>query len=432
MAGLPPAPCDRSLFYSSRVAAADCENEARGTHVRTAPPLSCRVIGAAFALLLLATPVALGADEESAAETPAAQPAPVSEPAAIPAAEVATHWQQTHATLTSIQERTEAQKARLETQSDLDKIEGELPPEARKASDRLDGNITPDALVEIESSWKGRAERYGVWNKELADRIDALSRDLAALDALEGPWQKTGEAAPGTLAKPIVESIDSTLREIHKTRRLVRDRQNSVLVQQDRLAKLLQEVTAVLARVKSVRRDQQQNLLVVDSVPLWTALDREHFEDDKLEELGLPISDAARQATTFFRLQRERVGFFLLFILVTIAAVLGLRRKAVSWIGEDESLAPIIDSLSRPISGGFLVAAISFPWLFPERPDVFSGLIALLVIPPLIYFLAPLVSPSVRRAVYALATWLVLNLFRIYLVPDPLASRLAVTSSTSP
>jgi len=396
--------------------------------VRTAPPLARRAIGAAFALLLLvlAAPAALGADEKPAAPAPGAEAEPAAEPAAIPAAEVPTRWQETHATLSSIQQRTEARKARLETHSDLDEIEKKLRPEAQQATDRLDGPITPDALVEIESNWKGRADRYDTWNQELAERIDALSRDLAALETLEGPWQKTSEAAPGTLAKPIVESIDSTLHEIHKTRRLVSERQNAVLVQQDRLAKLLQEVAAVLAQVKSVRRSHQKNLLVVDSVPLWTALSREQLTDDNFKDIGLPISDAARQAGAFFSLQRERVAFFALIILATIAAVTGLRRKAVVWVGEDASLAPIIDSLSRPVSGGFLAAAVSFPWLFPERPDVFSGLIALLVIPPLIYFLVPLVKPSVRRALYALAAWLVVNLFRIYLIPDPFLSRLTL------
>ena len=75
-----------------------------------------------------------------------------------------------------------------------------------------------------------------------------------------------------------------------------------------------------------------------------------------------------------------------------IVLVSVLRSRASGWAAEDESLVPVLNSLSRPVSGGFLLAALSFPWIFTDRPAIVAGLLSLVVIPPLIRFLSPLVS----------------------------------------
>ena len=94
------------------------------------------------------------------------------------------------------------------------------------------------------------------------------------------------------------------------------------------------------------------------------------------------------------------------------------------WVGDDPGSDALTRALSRPFAGGVLVGLLIFPVVYPERPVIVATMVSLLIVVPVIRLLTPLVGASVRRAIYAVAVWIVVNLVRDYLVADPLLSRL--------
>jgi small-conductance mechanosensitive channel len=95
-------------------------------------------------------------------------------------------------------------------------------------------------------------------------------------------------------------------------------------------------------------------------------------------------------------------------------------------LGHEPEIEQILQALSRPISCGLLLAMTSLPWLLPDRPPISLTFTWIVLTGPMILFLSPLVSDEVRKSLYALSFWLLIDSLRTFLFPVPLANRLSL------
>ncbi|MED5261673.1 MAG: mechanosensitive ion channel domain-containing protein, partial [Myxococcota bacterium] len=110
--------------------------------------------------------------------------------------------------------------------------------------------------------------------------------------------------------------------------------------------------------------------------------------------------------------------------------VSGFGSAAHRWVGDEPGSEGLTGALSRPISGGILVGLLVFPWVYPERPMIIAGLASLLLVIPMIRLLTPLVGDSVRKVIYAVSLWVVVDLLRDYLIAEPVLNRLVLLAET--
>ena len=375
-----------------------------------------------FAALLVCLPGRAGAASPAGVPPHAVSP---TDHAPIPPAELTAELQAARVELQRLRESSDESDQTVEILSGVEEAEAGIGSWVEHDEDELGDAITPDRLEELQIRWTRRGGALESWDATLSERVQELSDNLVALDHLEGPWKATyAVAAENQLAEPVVVRIQSTLSEISTTRVQAQVERNSVLTLQGRLAKLAETSDDVLRRLGEVRRAQQQNLMAVDSVPLWTALGRFHGEGDPFEALRASVGRAGDQVTRYFTATRNRVIGFVLATAVLAVLVRVLRIRTAAWAAEDSRLAPMLDSLARPVSAGFLLATLFFPQVFSDRPAVVANLVTLLVIPPLIRFLSPLISPRLRAALYALALWMLVDLVRNHLIAAPVPARL--------
>jgi len=333
--------------------------------------------------------------------------------------------QATRLTLEKLQDSSRESDETRKIWTDVEATEQVIDSWVDDDTRQLEGPISSDRVEELEARWTKRSGDFSGWGSQLTERVQELSDNLARLDELEGPWEATREkSSMHDLAEAVVERIRVVLAEIAKTRSQIQVERNAVLTLQDRVVNLVERSSTVLLQTRKIRREQQQNLMVVDSVPLWTAVWRSWQDDEKRPGLRESIANAAGQTEAYVRANEARVVGFILWIIAMALVVGVLRARTVNWLAEDPSLVPMSASLSKPLSGGFLLGALVFPWVFADRPAVVAALMSLVTVPPMIRFLSPVVTASVRRGLYVLAVWMLIDLLRNHLVPATVPNRL--------
>ncbi|MFP8872984.1 MAG: mechanosensitive ion channel domain-containing protein, partial [Myxococcota bacterium] len=403
------------------------QRRARQFVIRVFVAVSIGVLGLAFgAPGQQAGPAAVAAP--AAESTAHASPPPAT---AVPAAEIVQRLQATRAQLQTLSANLAESHATAEVQRLLPDLETEVEAHAGEDLVLLEGGVIPDRLADIEIRWLTRHKVLTEWSTALSERVQQFAESLDDLGRQKERWEKTeSKATKDELASSILERIATLRGEITDIDARARDRQNDVLTLQERVVSALGITDALLGEVGKVRLAQREQLLALDSEPLWKAIERARGISEPGRDPALPLKSALGVSAVFFEGRIGRTAGFLGFVLLVTVLVSALGSAAHRWVGDESGSDALTRALSRPFAGGILVGLLIFPAVYPERPAIVATMVALLILVPVIRLLTPLVGASVRRAIYAIAVWMVVDLIRDYLVADPLLSRLVLLVET--
>ena len=364
-----------------------------------------------------ATPVVAG---QAAAETP--------KPGPLPASQILDGMQKAQARLQELDADTTEAHATVEVQDRLPAFEKDIKGNAGTDLVLLEGGVIPDRLMDIEISWSKRQLVLKDWSDALSERIQQLSGYLEELKGQKERWAKAQQDGKAQgLAPSVMDRLSDLKESLSRVDERARTRQNVVLTLQDRIVSAQGVVAAVLKEVGKVRKAQREQLLALDSPPLWSSLARVRSGDTPPT---MPLASALGVSSGYFGSREGRTAAFLCFIVLVAILVSAIGSAAHRWVGDDSSSDALTAALSRPIAGGTLVGLLIFPWVYPERPMIVGGLVSVFAVFPMIRLLTPLVGDSVRKVIYVVSLWVVVNLLREYLVAAPTFNRLILLAET--
>jgi potassium efflux system protein len=377
-------------------------------------------------VLLLALPLAAAAQEkksESAGEAAAEQP--VEEPQAIRAAELAEQSQQAHQRLAKMQVDAEQLPEVLVIEEQLPAAEKRISESSEKARAVLASEPSANQVENLAAEWLGRRQASIAWRKTLEDRLTALGTDLEALGQIRLRWEETrASAKEEKLPRAVRKRIDDTLAEIAKTEKAVRGRRSTLLTLQTRVAEEEAAISALLDEIETARGNLRDQLLRFDSPPLWTALvDVERNEGDLGAHLQISWRDDSRVIKTYFEARHQAVFFYLVGMGLLGLALITLRTHAKGWAEEDPAFEASAQILGRPFSALAVVALLAIPMVFRSSPPIVNASVGMILVAPALRLLTPVLSASLRRGLYCLGLWYVIDWFRFVLVRDPLSDR---------
>jgi potassium efflux system protein len=367
----------------------------------------------------------------SAPATPTASGQPAAEPPKpdpLPASQILEGMQKAQSRLQELDADTTEAHATVEVQDALPAFEKDINGNAGTDLVLLEGGVIPDRLMDIEISWSKRQLVLKEWNEALSQRIQQLSGYVEELKGQKERWAKAQEDGKAqALAPSVMDRLSDLQESLSRIDERARTRQNIVLTLQDRVVSVQGVVVAVLKEVEKVRQAQREQLLALDSPPLWTSLARVRSGDTPPT---MPLASALRVSIDYFESREGRTAAFLCFIAFVAILVSAIGSAAHRWVGDDSGSEALTAALSRPIAGGTLVGLLVFPWVYPERPMIVGGLVSVLAVFPMIRLLTPLVGDSVRKVIYVVSLWVVVNLLREYLVAAPTLNRLILLAET--
>jgi len=383
---------------------------------------AARLLGA-FLFLLAISLGLLKAPARAQMATPAAPeqaPSPLPSPVeAISVAEILLDWDRLQTKLQGF--RTTAGESDIANQiaGRLGELQSSLPDRAETDWEKITPQTSPGNIDNLESDWIDIRDNLAAWNSKLTDRVRELTETAEEVEALGAPWRVTARDKD-KLDPPNQQAVSNALQALSGTKSLLEARRAEVLKLQEQVTALLDYPRTVLGQTATVRREQSQNLFIRESSPLWDA--EAYVKEARPETYTRPF----RALRAYLEKDREGLAAFLILICVLAIGVRSLRRFALRELGHEPEIEQILQALSRPISCGLLLAMISLPWLLPDRPPISLTFTWIVLTGPMILFLSPLVSNEIRKTLYALSFWLLIDSLRTFLFPVPLANRLSL------
>jgi potassium efflux system protein len=346
----------------------------------------------------------------------APSPSPV---AVISVAEILLDWDQLQTKLQELRSAAGESDIANEVAGSLSDLEAALPVQAEDDWEKITVETSPGNIDNLEAKWAGIRDNLSGWNKQLSDRIQKLTDGIDQLGTLGAPWHVTGRQK-AQLDPPNQQAVADALQALQGTTALLEARRAEVLKLQEQVTALLDYPRTVLEQTATVRKEQSQNLFIRESAALWNPA--AYSKDARPETYTKPFKGLLAY------LEKDRAGVlgFSLLVVLLAAAVTALRRFALNELGHEPEIEKILRALSRPISGGLVLAIVAIPWLLPDRPPSAVSFTWVALAGPMILFLSPLVGPEVRKTLYALGVWMLIDALRTFMFPVPLANRLSL------
>jgi small-conductance mechanosensitive channel len=272
----------------------------------------------------------------------------------------------------------------------------------------------PGSLVALEEelrSWELAREQLSAALTLLTERLTELETALDDIAQQREVWKATEEAARQAVAPDtVVARIRDVRQTLRDAKRSVEGRRDELLALQAKVAEEEERARAALDSLTEARSSFRSLLFLRDSRPLWVALraQREEIAPDLTETLAARWRSLQR----FAEARREHLGIHLALLVVALAGTFALRRRASDWRADDPRLEASAVVFERPISAALLLVASLTPLLHPRAPRLADALAVVLVVIPAIRLLPRLLDPALAPAVYALASFAVVDRLR--------------------
>jgi hypothetical protein len=393
---------------------------------RPRPLRKCVLAGLALlaALSLVAAPV-VGWAQQDSDKAPAEAPP---EPESIALAEVSVRAEATDEMLRGIEHL-------LEPDSRVVEIEEHVSETRRLRAETLDELL---AFLERDPSLTGLGDRLSEWTRH-RDQLDAWQAVLSAratefgsaLESLQESralWHRTRETAVAERAPPaLLQRIRATLDRTADVTERVKVRRGSVLTLQEDVTQAAQIVSVARERIEATEEQRRARLLERDQATLWGEILA--FEGPKagVDDLRASLESDLRNLREFGSAYSTALILQLLLFAVVLNYAYALSRRVSRWTEDDPDLGAAAHFLTRPVSTAMLVALVALSSFHPGAPRIVADLVGLLLLVPVLRVMPPLVGPSFRPLLYAVAALYLVSRLRLQLAAAPLLERLIFT-----
>ena len=219
-------------------------------------------------ILALVSSADTALSQQASASPAKATPAPTP----IPLAKVPLEAQSTLASLQEIEANVSSDQSSAEAiGGTLSELTNEI--EARTAEDKrlLTSSPSLEVLFPLKLAWQSFDVRLSASARALAQHATSLEEQLGRLDKLTKTWQATLQSAkqPQT-PTPVLQSVQSVVDSIERTRQTAESGQTHVLALQSRISKQEARVRTALTLIEQGENRALKSIFVRDSPPIWS------------------------------------------------------------------------------------------------------------------------------------------------------------------
>ena len=331
-------------------------------------------------LIILALVSSGGAAPSQQASASPAKPTPA--PTPIPLAKVPLEAQSALASLQEI----DANVSRDQSSADgiartLSDLTSEI--DARIADDTRLLTTSPslDVLYRLKLTWENFGVRLSVSARELTQHATSLEEQLARLDQLNKTWQATLQSAkqPET-PPPVLQSVQSVVDSVERTRQAAESGRDHVLTLQSRLSEQEARVRTALSSIEQAETRALQNIFVRDSPPIWSLETSLGTEWEK--HSGESFSSQLETSTAFTKRLPFTFLIHALFIVLMATALHWMRRRIRKLAEEKPDLQRALPILDLPVSTAFALSMLLVPLIYAQAPRLIIAIMGAVTIIP--------------------------------------------------
>jgi potassium-dependent mechanosensitive channel len=372
-------------------------------------------------LIILALVFGAGRAQSQPASGSPAKPTPA--PTPIPLGKLPLEAQSTLASLQEIETNVSRDQSSAEAiGSTLSGLTNEI--DTRIAEDRrlLTSSPTLEVLFPLKLAWQSFRVRLSVTAGDLAQHATSLEEQLGRLNKLDKTWQVTLQSArqPETLP-PVLQSAQSVVDSVERTRQATESGQTRVLALQSRISEQEARVRTALSAIEEAENRALKNLFVRDGRPIWrlkTSLGKE-WERQSAEAFSLQLKASAAFA--------KRVPFTFLIhalFIILVATVLHWMRSRIRKLAEEKpDLQRVLPILDLPVSTAFALAILIMPAVYAEAPRFIQAQMGTVTLIPTVLILRRLLVPASYPILNALVIVFFVGILRVLAASLPVLAR---------
>jgi len=393
---------------------------------KTQSVLSRVVLMAALLVVGLAPAVGVRAqDTQEPAVAPA--PTPTPEPTPIPAAEIPGRAAAIGKTLRDATSRTEFDDELTLIGEDFEKEQEHLSELEEETGQRLAIEGPASVIEEIEKAWVRSGARLDGWLKALSSGVASIDKELGKLGEEAALWELTRSAEGETELPPaVLQQIDETLKAIVTTRKAMQSTRDAMLTLQAKIGTEKAHVDDMVATQREEIARRRRGIVGIDSPPIWKMFGTPGVDGGPSEQ----VRAVWRKNFTFVRdyviEQQANVWRHVVLLVMMIAGLVFLRRKAAFWAKQDKSLQTTVRVLDRPVAAAFVVTLVLGGMIHPHAPSAWNDFLGLILLFALLRVLPQMLPRTLLAGGYMLAALFFLD-HLVRLAPDGnLVNRLAL------
>jgi potassium-dependent mechanosensitive channel len=354
-------------------------------------------------ILALVSSASTALSQQASASPAKSTPAPTP----IPLAKVPMEAESTLASLQEIEANVSREQSSAEAVGrTLSELTNEI--DARVAEDRrlLTSTPTLEVLFPLKLAWQSLGVRLSASARELAQHATSLEEQLGRLDKLDKTWQATLQSAkqPGT-PPPVLQSVQSVVDSVARTRQATESGQARVLALQSRISEQEARVRTALSLIEQGENRALKSIFVRDSPPIWslqTSLGTE-WEQHSSESFSLQLKASA----AFIKRLPFTFLIHALFILLMATALHWMRCRIGKLAQEKPDLQRALPILDLPVSTAFAFSILIMPSVYAQAPRLIQAPMGTVTLIPTVAVLRRLL----RRASYPILNALVVLYF---------------------
>jgi potassium-dependent mechanosensitive channel len=350
-----------------------------------------------------------------------AKPTPA--PTPIPLAKVPLEAQSTLASLQEIDANVSRDRSSAEAiGGTLFDLTNEI--DARIAEDRglLTSSPTLEVLYPLKLAWQSFGVRLSVSARELTQYATGLEEQLGRLDKLNKTWQATLQSAkqPET-PPPVLQSVQSVVDSVERTRQATASGQAQVLALQSRISEQEAHVRTALSSIEQGENQALKSLFVRDSRPIWslkTSLGTE-WKQHSGESFSLQVSTSA----AFTKRLPFTFPIHALFIVLIAAAVHWMRCGIRKLAEEKPDLQRALPILDLPVSTAFALSMLLIPLIYEQAPRLIPAIMVTVTLFPTVVILRRLLMRHSYPILNAIVIIYFIGLLRVLSASLPVLTR---------
>ena len=265
--------------------------------------------------------------------------------------------------------------------------------DARMDSDTrlLTTSLSLDLRYWLKITWQNFGDSLLVSARELTQHSTSLEEQLARLDQLHKTWQATLQSAnqPDT-PPPVLQSVQSVVDSVERTRQAAELVRAHVLTLQSRLSEEEARVRTVLSSIEQVEGRSFKILFIRDGPPIWsleTSLGTE-WEKQSGEAFLLQL----KASTAFTKRLPFTFLIHALFIVLIATVLQWMRRRFRKLVEEKQDLQRTLPILDLPVSTAFALSILIIPSIYAQAPRMIIAIMGTVTLIPTVVVLRRLLE----------------------------------------
>ena len=366
--------------------------------------------------------------KESISPTPAIFPSPTPNPdnkpifSPIPLTQVVDRAEESNRLVQEVNDRIsrlpdpDAEGAGLRSRQES------LSSAARETERVLSKPTNLNELWRQEQRWNGHEYQYLKMRNFFVARANALAREISLLESRQGDWSATLQQTEETDdLKEVFDQIRSSLNKIQSVLATLKDRQRSLVVNENLVFQQERITASILRKIKQTRLDYQGSLLARDHYPLWDyRAYRDTYQTLKFN-FGDNIVKDIVSSSHHVRMRVSWVIFSLLMTGLLLVVVLKLR----SWLkGEVKAGDAKLEILKYPVSLSLPVLLLSIVIFTPNLPLGIINLLSIVLLLPILRITPLLIERRFKPLLNAFLAFFLLDFGRKLITASPITSRI--------